>query len=74
MDTSALGKLAAELMEEIADVEGELRTVAIVFEVDEEESTRIDYKCNDDRRWVQRAFFDEAMASVDFSPVEDDAE
>lgn len=73
-----VGTLAAELMEHISDASVEegltaqIRTVAIVCEVDvqpqdEDEPgwTQIRYRCSDPRRWVQRGFFDAAMALVD---------
>jgi hypothetical protein len=60
IDTSAVGHVAADLMEQVADQFGEdaaVETVAVIVEVrhpDEQEgqSTTITCSCSDQRAWV----------------------
>lgn len=75
MDISAVGVVAAELMESLADEydgdEVQVGTVAVVVELDlpadegeELGSTEIRYRCTDGRRWIQAGLFDQARRTV----------
>jgi hypothetical protein len=75
LDTSALGQLAAELMESIEGdyPEARLGVVAVVVELDEGGATSIVYRCSDARRWVQAGLFAAAgRAVIDSSETEYD--
>lgn len=66
-DLSRLGTQAAELMEHIASTYGEdaeIRTVLLCVEVDSGRHTEI-LTSGDDRPWLQLAFLEEAIASVE---------
>ncbi len=71
VDTSILGSLAADVMEQIEGLyggEAELGTVAIIAEInveDDEFGTNvIVYKCSDSRRWIQMGLFEAAKMAV----------
>lgn len=69
IDTSVLGQLAAEVMDEVLAAYGEeedftLRTAAVIVEVDSARSGHIIVKCSDDRPWVLEAFMGEAIDMV----------
>ncbi len=86
IDTTKLGKLAAEMMDRIADEYGdkveEIGVCAVVVEIDVEEEegdgyTEVLYRCTDGRRWIQKGLFDAARRAVfdsDKRPDEDDDE
>lgn len=66
-DLSHLGLKAAELMEHIASVYGEdaeVRTVLLCVEVDTGDATEI-VTAGDDRPWLQVAFLEETLATVE---------
>ena len=68
MDATLLGQYAAEMMAHISEHytdERELRTVAIIAEVDVGDSTEIITVCSDSRSWVQVAFLNEAKILVE---------
>ena len=58
VDTSAIGRHAAEAMETIETHEGEttVRTVAIIVEVDRGEETALIIRSTEDRAWALEAF------------------
>ena len=76
MDLSAVGLLAAELMERISDEydgqDVEVGTVAVVVELDIPPSgdndgngaSEVTYRCNDGRRWVQAGLLEQAKRAV----------
>lgn len=73
IDTSAVGTIAAEMMDQIAErygADAHIDTVAIIVEVDMPDTegrpgwTAVDYRCSDTRRWVQLGFFEAAKRAV----------
>lgn len=68
MDAGALGTFTAQTMEHIEDRFGDeatLRIVAIVAEVDVGDATEILVTSDDDRPWVQLAFLQEGVNSLE---------
>lgn len=68
VDVAPLGRLCAEVMEQISERYGEgarVLTVAVVAEVDTEECSEILVACTDRRAWVQLAFLKEGELSVE---------
>lgn len=72
IDTTDVGKLTAEFMDQIeADYgsDASIGTVAIVVEVDVPDdgpgATQICYRCSDGRRWLQAGLFRKAMQAAD---------
>jgi hypothetical protein len=75
MDTTKVGRVAADLMESMAqrygEEEVEVGEVLVVVELshppgaetDFEESTQVVYRCSDSRGWVQRGLLEEAASS-----------
>lgn len=72
LDTTELGKAAAELMDSLAEsydgLDASIGTVAIVVEVEVTDDgpgwTSIDYRCTDGRRWLQAGLFAAAQRAV----------
>ena len=74
MDTTRVGTIAAELMENISEKYGEdatLGVVAVVVELDvpasdenEHGETHIVYRCSEPRRWIQAGLFERAKRVV----------
>jgi hypothetical protein len=83
-DTSQVGVLAADLMEQLAeqyeDEDIEIGTVAVVVEISKPDEggetgwTAVQYRCSDWRAWVQTGFFHAALRAVESSaePVDED--
>lgn len=77
IDTSPLGQLCAQMMESIADryVDPyEIRTCAIVVEIDSPKRSEFVVRCTDDRAWIIEAVLHEALGVIDevrTPPVED---
>lgn len=68
MDTSPLGRLTAQMMEQLEAAYGDshsLRTVAIIAECDSPTDGKIIVGCSDDRPWVWEAFLHEALGTVE---------
>jgi hypothetical protein len=81
-DWGQVGVIAAELIDSLADSyadeEIEIGVVAVVVEItggklDEENWTAINYRCNNPKRWIQRALFEEAKDVARNSSEERDA-
>lgn len=66
MNTDRIGKLAADLMQEIDDQHpnGKVREVAIVAEVEYEDSTHFETVSTSERAWIARALFENAVRAV----------
>lgn len=68
IDTTPLGSLTAQMMEAIAADFGDdfqIRTVALVVEVDSAETDQILVRCSDDRSWLLAALLNEAIDTVE---------
>lgn len=68
IDCTSLGTMSASMMEAIGTDFGDeyrIRTVALVVEVDSDESNQILVRCSDDRSWLLAAFLNEALETVD---------
>lgn len=77
IDSSPLAQLVAEYMDDLEDEhDGDvtLGIVAIVVEVNGDDWTAVQYRCSDERRWVQLGLFDAAKRAVDAGPGDDDEE
>jgi hypothetical protein len=61
IDASLIGTTAAELMEELPDVEGEIIAVGIIVVVDEDDGTFARTKCSHARKFEQVGLFSEAV-------------
>lgn len=69
MDTSMLGILAANAMEQVSDMYGDeamVRTAAIVMEVDVGDDSHFLVISSEDRFWVQRALLKEGIETLDY--------
>ena len=67
LDTTAVGHLAAQLMDRLTEEYGEdaeIGTVAVVVEVEMGNATAITYRCTDARRWIQVGLFGAAQRAV----------
>ncbi len=69
LDTTKLSTLALDLIERLAaDYEdtpsAEVGVVALVVEIDSEEVTYVEYRCSDQRKWVQAGLFETAVRAV----------
>lgn len=68
IDTTPLGTLTATMMESISADFGEdfqIRTVALVVEVDSPDVDQILVRCSDDRSWLLQALLHEAIDTVE---------
>ena len=68
METAALGTFVAQLMEQIEnqfDDDAQIRTVAVVVEVDTGDATHFRVACDDDRPWVQMEFLGQARDTLE---------
>lgn len=68
MDATVLGLFASQVMEKIGedfDGDADIRTVAIVVEVDTGEDTHILVACDEDRPWVQKEFLHQAIDTLE---------
>lgn len=68
ISTTLLGQLSAQVMESIEerfDEPFEIRTCAIVVEIDSPKAGQLIAKCSDDRPWVLSAFLAEAIDAID---------
>jgi hypothetical protein len=68
MEVFEIGQFAASFMDKLNEDFGddiEIRQLALVAEVDGEDFTTILTACDDDRPWVQVAFVEEALASLE---------
>jgi len=79
MDTTKLGELAAQFMEELTEEYGdneeeEIDMVVMAVELKDSESTVIVTKSSDDRAWVEAAFFEAASESIHEQEVGEEAE
>lgn len=75
MDTSDIGKLAMDFMEELSETCSDGCTVEIVGMVaevrDEDGDSVLFCTATDDRPWVQMAFFDAAAEAIESSTEEE---
>lgn len=72
IESTPVGSLAMRFMEllgETYDEDATVRTVAIVAEVDTPDSSEVLVVCDDDRRWVQLAFLEWAVETLDVMAV-----
>jgi hypothetical protein len=68
MEVFEIGQYAASVMDRINEDFGDdvdIRTISLVVEVDGEDATTILVSCDDDRPWVQIAFLEEALATLE---------
>lgn len=69
IDTTPLGRLSAELMEGISELEldegSRIREVAVIAEIDHGDSTSTLVHCTDDRTWVKVAFLREVAYRIE---------
>lgn len=80
MDLSDVCMYAGQVVEDMADQFGDevvIRNVAIILNIDQDDSNLTLMSCDDDRRFIQEALLDEALATVtegtiSFSPDDDD--
>lgn len=75
IDTSLLGQLCARAMEDIAErfessEDVEIRTCAVIVEVDSPSSSRFWWSCSDDRTWVAKALLYETVDALDAAVAE----
>lgn len=68
IDTTALSQTALDLIERLAedheDDDREIGVVALVVEINGEDATWIEYRCSDQRKWIQAGLFDRAKAAT----------
>jgi hypothetical protein len=67
MDATKLGQFAAQFMQQIEEdwPDGVIRDIALVISLDDKTDSVILNGCTDDRIWVQRAMYDEALDNLD---------
>lgn len=68
IDTMMLGQLTAQTMDAVTEAFSEpyeLRTVAIIVEVDSDKGGHLIVKSTEDRPWVLQAFLNEALDAVE---------
>lgn len=69
LDVGEVGRTAAELMDRLADDYADEETatvgvVAVVVEVTTDKWSSIEYRCSDERRWIQQGVFLAAMRAA----------
>lgn len=68
LDTTALGKIAAEMMESLAAAYEEhdvtVGEVALIVEVDGEDWTAVTYRCTTPKAWVQLGLMHAGISAV----------
>jgi hypothetical protein len=68
MEVFEIGQYAASVMDRINEDFGDdadIRTISLAIEVDMGDATTILVSCDDDRPWVQIAFLEEALATLE---------